>query len=381
MSDFCSEISVIPQFGGTCWFNAILMSCFYSQEMRKLMINKISKTWNKNSSFFKFLKTILKKNYNKNNKIITLFNKVKPELLLLKFMFENDKRLLEDYKKQNIGIGYGGIITYISDFLKKLNVNVLDINYINKNDKYIFNFNKIYNNLTFELNTYKVILMHLKKNNDFMFNNINNDIEKKEIENIINEIPDVLLVNFSEQINNVYNKTTIFKIFDSDNYNINLDDLKKHKEKINFNGYKYKLDSIIISNYNVSKIYKGHGIAGITCNNKKYIYNGWSKNLKVIYNNYAINEPCKLQKFDWNINKDEIFGVKRLKCELSKDIDEKKDIAYSFMRGSRVLVYVRIDNNKTSSIKSFSISSLSKTKKLLKDYYNLKKLKDFKKIY
>ena len=105
MSDFCSEISVIPQFGGTCWFNAILMSCFYSQEMRKLMINKISKTWNKNSSFFKFLKTILKKNYNKNNEIITLFNKVKPELLLLKFMFENDKRLLEDYKKQNIGIG------------------------------------------------------------------------------------------------------------------------------------------------------------------------------------------------------------------------------------------------------------------------------------
>ena len=46
--DFCSDISVIPQFKGTCWFNVILMSCFYSQEMRKLMINK-------------FLKTILKK--------------------------------------------------------------------------------------------------------------------------------------------------------------------------------------------------------------------------------------------------------------------------------------------------------------------------------
>jgi len=51
------------------------------------------------------------------------------------------------------------------------------------------------------------------------------------------------------------------------------------------------------------------------------------------------------------------------------------------MRGFRVLVYVRIDNNKTSSIKSSSTSSFSKTKKILKDYYNLKKLKDFKKIY
>jgi len=45
------------------------------------------------------------------------------------------------------------------------------------------------------------------------------------------------------------------------------------------------------------------------------------------------------------------------------------------------LIYVKIDKNKTSSIKSSSTSSLSKTKKLLKDYYNVKKLKDFKKIY
>ena len=52
--DFCSDISVIPQFQGTCWFNAILMSCFYSQEMRKLMI-KQSKTWDKRNNFFKFL--------------------------------------------------------------------------------------------------------------------------------------------------------------------------------------------------------------------------------------------------------------------------------------------------------------------------------------
>jgi hypothetical protein len=162
-----------------------------------------------------------------------------------------------------------------------------------------------------------------------------------------------------------------------------LDDLKKHKEEINFNGYKYKLDSINIANYNMSNIDKGHVIAGITCNNEKYIYNGWSKDAKVLYNKYAINEPCKLQKFDWNINKDEIFGVKNLNCELLKDIDEKKDIVYSFMRGQKVLVYVRIDknNNKSSSIKSASISSLSKTKKILKDYYNVKKLKDFKKIY
>ena len=41
--DFCSEISVIPQYIGTCWFNAILINSFYSQAMRKLMIKKVSK--------------------------------------------------------------------------------------------------------------------------------------------------------------------------------------------------------------------------------------------------------------------------------------------------------------------------------------------------
>ena len=55
--DFCSDISVIPQFSGVCWFNAIMMSSFFSQRMRKLMIDKISKTWG-NGSLFKFFKIL-----------------------------------------------------------------------------------------------------------------------------------------------------------------------------------------------------------------------------------------------------------------------------------------------------------------------------------
>ncbi len=45
--DFCSKILVISQFKNYTWFNAILMNCFYSQEMHILMINKVSKTWKK----------------------------------------------------------------------------------------------------------------------------------------------------------------------------------------------------------------------------------------------------------------------------------------------------------------------------------------------
>ena len=72
----CANLSLIPQFSGTCWFNAILTASLYSQHTRKAII-KASKTWNKNDSFLMILKLILK-NYRdlqitKNN-IIYIFN-------------------------------------------------------------------------------------------------------------------------------------------------------------------------------------------------------------------------------------------------------------------------------------------------------------------
>ena len=52
--DSCKDISVIPQFGGTCWFNAILMITLYSQNMRKILI-KEAKKWHNPDSFLKII--------------------------------------------------------------------------------------------------------------------------------------------------------------------------------------------------------------------------------------------------------------------------------------------------------------------------------------
>ena len=124
--DFCSDISVIPQFEGTCWFNAILMSCFYSQEMRKLMI-KQSKNWDKRNNFFKFLKTILKNSYDvREKKNLKLFHKIVPELLLYKMLNMYDIKLKENILKNK---RFGWHTQYISLFLKYLGINVLDITY------------------------------------------------------------------------------------------------------------------------------------------------------------------------------------------------------------------------------------------------------------
>jgi len=142
--DFCSEISVIPQYGATCWFNAILIISFYSQMMRNLMKNKVAKTWKKNDNLFNFLKLVINNSYNtKDKKILSLFNKIKPTLLILKILNKFDLNALDFLKKRNtIGFTHD----YVYFFLKYCNVNVLNITYIDKNTCLI-NFYKNWNNL------------------------------------------------------------------------------------------------------------------------------------------------------------------------------------------------------------------------------------------
>ena len=61
-------------------------------------------------------------------------------------------------------------------------------------------------------------------------------------------------------------------------------------DEINEKQYKYNIDSIYIEG-NSKKKNKPHGISGITCNNEKYLYNGYREKSK--------SYVCKLRKIDW----------------------------------------------------------------------------------
>jgi len=345
--DLCSLINTIPQYEGTCWFNAILMTSFYSQEMRKLMINKISKTWNKQNKIFKFFKTILKINYNtKDKKIIELFYRNKPEQILINFFNIFEKSLKRFFFKSE----YGFFNEYISIFLKKINVNVLDIMYYKNDNKYLLNYFKIYYGFYNDIN-------------------IDKQQEIEEIKKIIKNIPDVLLVKIIDDDNSNNNNN----IYQSDNYNIKFDDFK---EEIVFQGYTYKLDSIILSNYN-DFLKERHSIAGITCNNNRYIYNGWCRGTndeglkikKEKEKEKLIALP--LVKFNWySINKSFCFTPK-----INEKINEIKDLCFNFTKGNKLLIYVKNNlNEKSSIIKSNTYSSLSNKKKEFKDFYDINSL-------
>jgi hypothetical protein len=374
----CDNFPVIPQFGGTCWFNTIITACCYSENLKKLMIKK-SKKWNKSNSFFKYLKTILKYSYSNDNKIKKMFIKQKPEYLLFKYLDYFDKslkkimRLMIHYYYNNISLLVYYNINYIITFFRKININCLDI-IILDNNEYLVDFDKNIK-LNLKLTTLK------QKNYSFPIDDIKYELSsiKFEIKDKIKEpnlskIPEVIVI----QPSNIYSKnipdSNLYKYTTKD-FNINI----KSNDYIEYKGNKYKLDACILANYNDKYMY--HAILGFTCNNKRYIYNSFnvSKNLK---------NPCGFYKFNWDINTDTKFYFDYEKCKIRKVTDknikkiEEKYYVFSFYNKNITCIYVKCNDNENENdndndndnINSDGYYSISKKQEMKNSFYDIKNI-------
>jgi chromosome segregation ATPase len=90
-------------------------------------------------------------------------------------------------------------------------------------------------------------------------------------------------------------------------------------------------------------------MAGVICENKRYIYNGWTRNTldpaKIsAYENEIGSVPCELMEFDWLLNKND-FCLAKNRCE----IKEKTKLSGLCFNASRVddntYIYVRVDED------------------------------------
>ena len=308
MSDYCEVVNVIPQYLGTCWFNAILMSCLYSQGASNVFRETILKDgWEVSEdplkiALFNILSYInrirLFPSLREETKISfqEYLDKVRPEHLILKLL-EEDKYLFEYLKEKNKTrkeIFLGFLTFYIQAFLEILKINYLSI-FIDEN------------------------------NNQYIRGN------KKNPEIII--LQDFKLLEYKPFKEHTYT-------------NINTLKINPDYEELELDGIKYKLDSCLLSNYNNYS----HAITGITCGDKRYVYNGWyNKNKKSF---------CPLIQFDWSIVKDTEFCLSSEECSLI-DVDVKK-LCFSFNKGKRrLLVYTKKEKEKTrlkTKIKGFKLN-------------------------
>ena len=362
----CDIKEIIPQSYdlGICWFNSILTICLYSQGCRNVLI-EVSDTWDKKNKILMILKKFLYKYYYKNeNEIRNFFKKLSPEFLLLEFLRTFDIDFLELNKRNIHHVLYEGwYLIYIIIIFKALQIDYKDI----------------------------IITDKYKYENVLEFININLILNKLKIEKQIEVknspvLPNIIVLSHKNQnifFNNIFENDK--ELFENNLFISEYDDTNLNEEFI-YEDVKYKLDSCIIRNYNNNK---GHIIAGITCNNKRYVYDGlMGKKQK---------NPCKLYEFDWNININNSFIIRPDgMCDLEDDIINNKSdeefysnqSIFSFNKGAKLLIYVREDyyNKINNQELEISITTPFIDKNELLDYiYNYNDLetlvKKLKKIY
>jgi len=300
---YCEKLPVIPQNLGTCWFNAILMAMIYSDGLSQYIYEKaIENNWQDDDNgafktlmllFMNYVRAIKNGKLDYIDKLRKFLKKYKTELILLDFLTYYHKDLL---KKYELIIKKGYHELYLSYILDKLGLNCSLILF--GNDKFYYNGKIGFDELSI---TY-----------------IPNDT--------INEKPDILL----------FKKITVFK--ENDFKEINIDNLKNFGEEIiEFNGFQYKLDCILLRDEDLI-----HIITGLTCNGSKYVYNGWWK--------YR-GSPCNLMPFKWTIDTTN-FCLNQMDCNLEKDLKDT-DLCFNFKNNDKLMVYVKIkqDKSETGEIK------------------------------
>lgn len=322
--NFCNKVITIPQFGSTCWFNAILMSVLYSQNSRKLLL-KLSKSWDKSNKILNIFKELLYKKYIKNSNDSIYFKKISPEHILSNLYKYNNKKFSLNIFKH----GYLSEM-YIRKIYKLFGASVLMLDTFNNKLKYS------------EYNNGKGML----KNNLVYFYEkfINYDsIQKK-----LNANPSVIILNHygdNETTAKYWNTPPIY-------YHFHNEELLSFKEEITFNGYKYTLDSVILTNWNKNDIKLGHAIAGIKCKNEKYVYNGWTRSTidpSFINKEEGLKEiPCELMKFNWDLNKNPDFCLNVDKCILDTYNIKINKLCFNFQKPKRILIYIKQDKDYNS---------------------------------
>lgn len=343
---FCNNVITIPQYQGTCWFNALLMMFFYSQYSRKLLLNR--KPFNTATDISRIIfKTLLNKQYIKNKNFNTYFLYNSPMYILKHLPF-----LTKDEFKYIKHKGYNAIY-FIHRFLSYINIKHLVLDYID--DNFYIGYTENLNTNVYK-NTIKPFFI-LRKNIDLIIDDYKNKIQ--------DERPDYIVVNMYDKSSygsfNMLSKNITDKL-NFKSFNTHISGLSSLKNEIIFKGNKYILDSCYLANFNKKNIDKGHAIAGITCKNNKYVYNGWfrlSKDPALNNNVYDNMLPCELMSFDWNVNsQNNEFCLNVNACSLDKIVDKKtykEQLCFDFAKGNRVLIYVLAD----SSFKSQDINSSS----------------------
>ena len=363
---------------GTCWFNAILMTMFFSQHSRALLNRQKNKTkWKipENTDLYQCFDYVLDNNFSFD--IAYHKKQITDSQNLLKDLYGtycNDEKLRNTIQKltriqfENIFDKYFTKYKNKLDTTKSISLNknkqeVLNAiiklenainDYISKKSKYMEH-QKFFAEYTPEK-----ILMLLNKYDSKKYFITGKKLQSNPIFHIV---PMYDLFNISCNLfcihnNDIfayndfieeYDNPQVIILYKSRQYTCDTKtnkaisdetkrDMLSHAEKIVYNSKAYHLDAIIPIDIDCS-----HAIAGITCTNKRYIYNGW----KIKKRNLGSSSPatvCNLYEINWyeiitSEGKHFCLDAKECKLEANKQHEKSKELCFTL---SDNIIYVYI---------------------------------------
>lgn len=293
--------------------------------MRNYLYFNVLPSWSKGSSnkeLISVFKNILTRRYvslsEQREYAYMFFNKLKPEHILKTLHEENSNQFIV-----NPDVHDKGFVSwqYLPRLLTYMGVSPKDVQLI---DEYK---NKFYASIT----NYSSMKVKIKENEMVYFNY--NPLSASKYEEKPSKAPSIIVL----YTNNAFEHRSSEK-----KINMKMSDTR---ESITFMGHKYVCTSLLLTNFNSTTCKRAHMIAGVTCNDNRYMYNGWMSTTVDRARRHSgksdIALPCELMKFDW-LSQNTDFCIRTSQCGL-KLKTSKTNLCFNVDNGDRTYIYVRED--------------------------------------
>jgi hypothetical protein len=330
----CSQILTPKQLGPICWFMSLFVAMFYSQRNRKILL-EASENWDQYDVLFKTLYNVLHNKYLKKSVNGEDYDDFSDNtfIKILSLLFKKDKKLFPFNPEHEKMLKAFSPELYIGKLYTLLGIDYKMFDYNKRNDKLRYSYlNKEY---------YDLLILEIK-NENYSKHLIDDKegilIDHKYIDN--GKAPPILIIMVKDNEHSIYESILSNNVIPNESENSNI---RYRKDKVTYNEKNYTLDSVLLYNSNTEDN-NGHIIAGITCEDERYIYNGWIKK-STDAKGITRDIPCELMPYNWNIMFDNYFCLNTQNCipDILKTKVEKGNFCFNFSKGKRILIYVRDD--------------------------------------
>ncbi len=327
----CGRVMTLKQYTETCWFNALLMGLFYSQGMRAVMMETMDqwKAPRRGSPLDRFYDTVKdmllrkylfatedwsKKRLNDLEIDAKTFRLIKPDHLLSMLNKIDKKQFVNRGISQTQKGGWGsGYLYHVMQLLYVKKAAYLDAHH---------EYGPFYKSYMYGAS--------YTTSKDYPLPYPIMDLQQY-YRAIMHPDPDIIVIHYQSNILRNQLKTS---------YSVQ----KADQQTFIYNGHKYVADSLYLSNFNKLSCQFGHIMAGVTCGNKRYMYNGWAKDTVdrgMISGKSRTTHPCHLMPFDWTGGYD--FCINKEHCDLPHAPETQTKDVYCFNpnKGGRYIIAVK----------------------------------------